>query len=195
MKLLSLLTLLTASPVLADCPVAADLATGVRVTETDGTVNLFTAIGDGVVQNDGTAGGGYTYRNVLAQGTHLVELGDTEQGDYIPDTLRRISYPQTRENMPIPQANSRSEYPTSITSASGSYSEHQTQTWGTLTTLVIGDCTYDMIPGKLVYTNSDYTVFEGLHYLPALELALLHRFQIQGDPASDYIAARIEAVE
>ena len=48
---------------------------------------------------------------------------------------------------------------------------------------------------KVVYTNADYVVLEGLYYLPALELALLHSYQIQGEPASNYVASKIETVQ
>ena len=92
MRILATLTLCSATPVWADCPVASDLATGVAITETDGTVNLFLAMGGGVVMNEGTAPSGYTYRNLLAQGTHLMELGDTENGSYVPESRRDIDY-------------------------------------------------------------------------------------------------------
>lgn len=195
MKALLVLTLFAASPVLAECPVAADLADGVRVTESDGTVNLFTAIGDGAVVNDGTSPDGYTYRNILAQGTHLVELGDTSNGAYIPDTRRVVNYPFARVDMPIPSAAASFDFATTITTGTGEYAETQTQKWGTLSSLTIGACTYDMIPAKVVYTNADYVVLEGLYYLPALELALLHSYQIQGEPASNYVASKIETVQ
>lgn len=195
MKILLAVSLLAASPALADCPVAADLATGVRVTETDGTVNLFTAIGDGTVVNDGTAPDGYTYRNILAQGTHLVELGDTSNGAFMPDTHRVVTYPTPRANMPAPTTTTSYEFDTTIATSTGEYAEVQTQRWGAQSSLTIGDCTYDMIPAKINYTNADYVVLEGLHYLPALELALLHSYQIQGEPASIYTAAKIETVQ
>lgn len=195
MKPLIILTLMAATPALAECPVAADLETGVRVTESDGTINLFTAVGDGVVQNDGTAPSGYTYRNLLAQGTHLVELGDTENGSYADGTRRTVIYPISRADMPVPTPNSRNEYETTIRAAGGDYPESQTQMWGAMTTLDIGECSYDMIPGKLTYTNSSFVVLEGLYYLPALELGLLHSYQIQGESADNYVASKIEAVQ
>jgi len=188
------LTLFAATPVLADCPVAADLAGGVRMVETNGTVNLFTAQADGRVQNDGVAPGGYMYRNVLVKGTHLAELGDTDGVNYLPDTRRTVTYPQMDAGMPVPTPNTSARYETTITTTSGSYPETQTQSWGAQTTLTIGACTYDMIPGKITYTNSDFVVFEGLHYLPELSLALLYSYQIEGDRADIYEAATIEAV-
>jgi len=195
MKSLMILTLCAASPALADCPVAADLAGGVRVTETTGTINLFTAQPNGRVQNDGTAVNGYLYRNLLVQGTHLAELGDTDGRDYLPDTRRTVTYPRPDAQMPVPTPNTTATYETTITTSGGSYPETQDQSWGAMTTLTIGDCSYDMIPGKITYTNTDYVVFEGLHYLPALELALLHSYQIEGSAPDIYDAATIEAVQ
>ena len=195
MKFLALLPLLAATPVFAECPVAADLDSGIRVIETDGTVNLFVNIGDGVVQNDGVAPDGYRFRNILAQGTHLVELGDVDDGSYILGTQQSVSYGVPRGSLPIPTANSTWSVETVVTlDDGGSYPETQSQRWGAPTTLSIGDCTYDMIPAKLTYINSDYEVYEGLHYLPALGLALLNTYQIKGDVPSVYTAARIEAV-
>ena len=64
-----------------------------------------------------------------------------------------------------------------------------------MTTLTIGPCTYDMIPGKITYINSDYTSFEGLHYLPALQLALLHTYREQDQETSTYTASDIKVVQ
>ena len=195
MKYVLIAALTAASPALGECPVAADLASGVQVTETDGSVNLFTALGDGVVQNDGYSPGGYSFRNVLAQGTHLVELGDTQGEDYVPNSRRTVTYPMAQAEMPIPQTSTSLEFETTITTAGGEYPEQQIQKWGEASTLTIGECTYDMIPGKVTYTNTNYVVFEGLHYLPDLELSLLHSYQIQGEIASTYTASRIQVVE
>lgn len=183
-----------AFPALADCPSADDLAGGILVTETDGATNLFTALGGGVVQNDGTAPDGYTYRNILAQGTHLVELGDTSNGSYIDGTQRVIDYPHPREALPIPDTDRRWQVETNVRTATGEYPETQTQSWGALTEIEIGTCRYQMIPGKVVYRNEDYVVTEGLQYLPALRIALLNSYQVQGEPADIYSAISIEAV-
>ncbi|MCF2905421.1 hypothetical protein L0666_10505 [Octadecabacter sp. CECT 8868] len=195
MKYSLIVTLLAAAPALADCPVAADLETGIRVTESDGTTNTFRLIDDGIVQNDGVATDGYTYRNLLAQGTHLIGLSDTENGNDIPDTVRTMTYAFAPAGMPIPEASSSRSYQTTVTSPTSVYPETQTQAWGAMTTLTIGDCTYDMIPGKLTYTNTDYVVYEGLYYLPDVGLGLLHSYQIQGDPVDRYQAIKIEALQ
>ena len=190
-----LIALMLGTPALAECPTAADLSGGVRVTEDDGTTNTFTLIGDGVVQNDGLAPDGYAYRNLLAKGTHLIGLSDTQNGQDIPDTVRRMQYPVAASDLPVPTPSSRASYDTTVSANGGSYPEEQVQAWGTMTTLTIGECTYDMIPGKVVYTNDSYVVNEGLHYLPALELALLYSYQIEGDPADIYTPVRIEALQ
>ncbi|MDA9207329.1 hypothetical protein N9O61_00445 [Octadecabacter sp.] len=194
MRVFATIALFTASPVLAECPTASDLANGVQIVEADGTVNLFTALGNGIVKNDGTAPDGYTYRNVLAQGTHLIELGDTENGAYISGSLRVVDYQMQPDQMPIPAPNTTWVVDTIVDNGS-EYDERQTQSWGAITTLSIGECSYEMIPGKVSYINSDYTVFEGLHYLPGLELGILHSYQIQGEPPSHYVATSIEAVQ
>lgn len=194
-RLLAVLCAVVAGPALAQCPTAADLRSGVRVTESDGTTNVFTAVGDGIVQNDGATTGGYTYRNLLAQGTHLIGLSDTDGGEDIPNTVRRMEYDMAIPALPVPAPGMRNTYETVVTVSDGSYDETQTQVWGQPTRLTIGDCTYDMIPGKLVYTNRDFVVREGLYYLPALEFALLHSYQSNDDPAAQYVATGIEAVE
>ena len=194
MRIFATIAIFAATPVLAVCPDVTDLANGIRVTETDGAVNIFFTIEDGLAQNDGTASGGYTYRNILAHGTHLIELGDTENGAYITGTRRVVDYAMSTYQMPIPSPSSKWDVDT-IVDNGGEYAERQTQSWGSMATIQIGDCTYDMIPGKLSYTNRNATVFEGLHYLPALEISLLHSYQTQGEPASIYTAAKIEAVQ
>ncbi len=196
MKSMLFIPLLAASSAMADCPVAGDLATGLRVTETNGTVNVFTDIGDDRISSDSLSARGNTYRNVLVHGTHLIELGDTIDGEWDPDNHRIVSYNMPTTDMPMPTPQSTWSFETTIASPGLSgYPETQTQRWGALTTLTIGACTYDMIPGKVTYTNESYTVFEGLHYLPALQLALLFTYQEQGQPVDTYTAATIEAVQ
>ncbi|MEL6958394.1 MAG: hypothetical protein AAGL89_05510 [Pseudomonadota bacterium] len=194
MKPIYLLACLAAGPALANCPTAADLDGGVRVTEDDGTINLFTRQADGFVRNDGTATFGYTYRNILAQGTHLIELGDTENGEYIAGTIRTVEFPGGNAALPVPSPNTSVEYETTVDTGTSVYPETQTQVWGAQTTLQIGDCTYDMIPGDLTYVNDSFTVFEGIYYLPEVGLGLLHTYQIEGEAPSRYTASLIEAV-
>jgi len=194
MRSILLLTCLAASPAFAQCPTEADLTGGILITEMDGTTNQFTGQGNGIVQNDGRAPDGFTYRNRLAQGTHLIELGDTDGRNYINDSRIEVSYPQAAARLPIPTASSRWNVETVVSDSNGRYPESQTQSWGAMTTLTIGNCSYDMIPGKVSYTNADYVVFEGLYYLPELKFAFLNTYQIKGEDPSVYTPMRIEAV-
>ena len=148
MKTPILLALLAASPTWADCPLAADLTTGIRVTEDTGTLNTFVAIGGSVVQQDGATTDNYNFRNMLAQGTHLLSLSDAENGEPIADTLISTAYSIAPNDMPRPQPSMTQTYDTTVTTSDGSYSETQTQSWGQTTTLTIGDCTYDMRGGR-----------------------------------------------
>lgn len=196
MKSVLLIPLLAATTAVADCPVAGDIATGIRVTESGGTVNLFTDAGADRVNSDSVTEYGKTYRNVLVHGTHLIELGDTVDGVWQMESLHIVTYNMPTRDMPIPAPLTTWTVETSIaTPGLSGYPETQTQRWGALTTLKIGNCTYDMIPGKITYTNEDFVVFEGLHYLPALELAFLHSYQQQGEDGDTYTAISIEVVQ
>lgn len=197
MKYPFFIALLASSPVFADCPVAADLVGGVRVIEDDGTIVTFVAQGDGLVLQEiiFALDNGIIYRTMLAHGTSVVSSMDTQNGAVIDETQMDTSYPVAPADLPVPTPLSSHTFETTVVDSIGQYSATQTQSWGAMQSLAIGDCTYDMFLGKVNYTSDYYVVTEKLHYLPALELALLYSRKTDDQPEYFYTASYIETMQ
>lgn len=186
----STIVIVGALPALA-CPTGADLTNGIRVTEGDGTTNDFRSLRSGVVQQDGRATDGYTYRTLLGQGVHILQLADTENGALIQDTVYSTAYPTSPGDLPIPTPGSRWEVDTSIRSVDEIYAEAQTQAWGNVVPFTIGDCTYDAIPGKVDYISDGFHIKETLMFMPDLGFALLMVYEDVGYDVTTFTYADI----
>ncbi|MEL6958392.1 MAG: hypothetical protein AAGL89_05500 [Pseudomonadota bacterium] len=155
------------------CPTAADLEAGIVIMEDDGTRNVFTSVRNGVVSQDGVTPDGFEFRTLLAQGVHVLQLADTEDGALIPDTVYTTSYPDPVNTLPIPEAGLTWDVSTGITSFEETYTEQQSQVWGAMVPFSIGECTYDAIPGKVEYLSDLSHFREQIIFVPALGLGLL----------------------
>lgn len=186
---------LCASPALADCPTGADLATGI-VFETDiGDTDVFTDAGGGVVQIDSVTPDGYGYRTLLAQGVHLLQLSDTEDGQIVSGSLVNTSYPGVPSDLPVPTPGSTWEVETMINSYGDIYAETQIQAWGDMIDFTVGDCTFDGIPGKIRYESDGYSVNEGIMFLPALGMSLLLTYDDDEGPREEFNYTAVRAAE
>jgi hypothetical protein len=194
MKPLLTLTLLAAAPALADCPTGADLATGIRVLEADNTTHIYSDNGKGIVQVDITYDGGGVSRNLLAQGNHVLQLSNIENGRVIPDTIANTAYPTSAENLPIPTANDVWTVQTTVNAYGDIYAETQMQTWGDTFTLTIGTCSFEAIKGALKYVSDANTIDEGVYFIPALGISLLYSYGDLEMAPEVYSFTQIEAV-
>lgn len=176
---------LAASTASADCPVAADLATGIAARQTDGTVEEFRAFGPGLVEQIARFSDGYTARNLLGQGVYVIELADLEAGEIVPTSRITSAYPVNADEMPVPSPGADWNVKVAMRDSDGFYREQQDHRWGQLTEVTYGPCTYEMIPGTLIYTGDGYSYVEEIHYLPALVLGLLVSFADGGDVAPE----------
>jgi hypothetical protein len=130
LKILTLLTCVVATPILADCPIGADLTTGIRVTETNGTTQTYTSLLNGIAQVDITFSDGAQSRNLLAQGTYVLQLADVENGAIVPSSIFATTYPQPAIDLPIPSAGSVWTVDTTTLNRDETYAETQSQKWG-----------------------------------------------------------------
>jgi len=176
MKPFLVLTLLAATPAWAECPTGKDLATGIRVTETDGTFHVYRDIGKSIVQVDINYGDDLTSRNLLAQGNHVLQLADTDNRAIVPGTVVNTAYPSAAAELPIPTANLTWTIDTTVKAYGDIYAETQTHTWGDTFNLTIAECSFDAIEGELIYNSDGYIVTEGVYYIPALGIGLLYAY-------------------
>jgi hypothetical protein len=185
--------LLAASPVWADCPVADDLATGIRLTGADGTVEIYRAIDDGLVELRLSYPDGNGDLNLLGQGVYLIEamplLADA------PDLSDRtiITYPMSPGDMPLPAPGA--SWDVTIDLDDGAQ-EKVALRWGQIERRSYGTCAYDVIRGEGSYAGIGYRDIEELHYLPELGFAYLASFRAEGDDMADeFTILRIDRAE
>jgi len=193
MRFLFVFAALTAAPAWANCPTGTDLATGIRIIEDDGTRQVYRSTQNGVVQLD-IRSSKNTFRNLLAQGTHLLQLSELEDGRVIPGSIVNTSYPAAPESLPVPTPSSQWTVETIVRGYGDIYAEIQTQTWGRLIEYTIGSCSYDVIPGKVRYASDGFTIDEGIYYFPELGIGLLHLIDDSESAPETYTFVQSEAV-
>ncbi|MDB4214069.1 hypothetical protein N9741_04330 [Octadecabacter sp.] len=195
MKPMILVSLIATTPAFAQCPVGADLQNGIRAIESDGVSHVYTAQRNGIVEVEINSSDGYVSRNLLAQGNHLLQLADVENGMLVPSSITNYSYSTPPATLPVPSANAVWNTQTIVREGLEIYREIQTQTWGATFDLTIGACTYDAIPGKLRYEREDYSIDEGVYFIPELGFSLLYSYNDDQSTEPDiYTIVLIEAV-
>ena len=162
-----------ATPVLADCPVASDLKTGIELRDDDGYVSVYRQSGPFVVMQEGAAPDGYRFQNLLGQGTHVLQLADVENGSLVRDSIINVSYGMQPAEMPVPEEGLNWQVGTMVNAYGETYRENQSQRWGTAQTLRIAECEYRVIPGRLTYKSDGDTIREEVLYVTELGIGLL----------------------
>lgn len=155
------------------CPTAADLERGIRISFEDGGTEVYRNGAPGVQEVTGTEPDGAGFRMEIAQGTHLLLWEGTNNGIADPTSLLTYDYNGVApENLPAPRPGKSFQTPVTATDSSGPRDEPQTQTYGAVSSISIGDCTFDMIEVTIAYATSDNYV-EMLRYLPDLGIGYL----------------------
>jgi hypothetical protein len=170
----ALLTL-SAFPAFAQqgCPTGDDLARGIRISFEDGGTEVYRSGAPGVQEVTGTEEDGSGFRMEIAQGTHLLSWEGTNGGVADPSSLLTYDYNGVApENLPAPRPGKSFQTAVTATDSSGPRSEPQNQTYGPLSSIAIGTCTYDMIEVTIAYATTDNYV-EMLRYLPELGIGYL----------------------
>lgn len=186
---------LCAGPAMAECPTGADMTTGVRVYESNGTQSIMRDQGDGIVTLDGVLSDGRGFRTLLGRGAHVLVISDTENGVNIPGSVLTNTYAMAPADMPLPEPFAQFTFQTDVDAYGDAFTETQTQAWGGVFDYTIGDCTYDALPGKIVYSNRSRTINETVTYIIDLGFVYLNSFQMEPNPPARYAATRIEAVQ
>ena len=183
MKTLLAVALLTTMPSLATaqaaCPVAADLDRGIRITFTDGGTETYRNGGVGLVSVTGRDTDGTGFEMELGRGVHLMYWEGIEDGALSGFPARYDYAGVGASDLPLPRPGKGWRSEVTLTNADGSRPEAQTHLYGPVSTVLIGDCQYDMIEVVVVYDSAD-NYQETLRYLPELGLAYLVWNQAEG---------------
>ncbi|WP_019954557.1 hypothetical protein [Yoonia vestfoldensis] len=181
-----------AAPAMAACPVAADLATGIRLIGDDGAVETYRTLRPHVIELIVAYDDGYADRSTLGQGVYVLDVVELYNALPNPDTISTYAYPVAVEAMPLPAPG---EVWRTRAVVDGIYDDKMTASWSDMTTMTYGDCIYTVIPGEIVYSGEGYRQTEGLHYLPDLGIAYMASFASDDSDSIDtYTILSITAV-
>lgn len=176
MRLFSVLALsLALAPlgVRADCPTAADLDQGIIFKSDVKYAELFRKLPSGIIETINSEDGKPTSRTLIAKGVYLLELIELENTNPLPSTRTTYAFPDAAADLPDPQPNQTFETTVAVWDRGEIRSEQQIYTSGALTSVTLGDCTYEMFPVTVTYVDGDRSDKDMLHYLPALKVAYL----------------------
>ena len=173
----------------AACPVAADLARGIRVTYDDGLRETYRAGAPALVEVEGRDAAGGAYRLALARGAHILayEAGGAGATYY---------YGRPHADLPVPEPLGAFEAGVTVTDAGGERFEPQSQAYGPLERVEIGGCRFDAIAVSVAYrpgVRAAPSATEGLTWLPALGIALFAWREAPGAPRDAATPVAIEA--
>ncbi len=179
-----------ASPLAAQCPIASDLETGIRLVDKEGATETYQTFGDNHVRGVWSDNSGTLSKFVLLKGLYIVEQFDLEDGNARPDTRSTHSYPLNPEDAPIPVAGGRWDTKVVTMDNDGVESRVESYLFGTPTRVTIGGCGYDMIPVTGIYHGDD-GYEETLHYLPELGFSYLSEARYKGEEPDRYVYVEI----
>lgn len=173
----------------ADCPVAADLETGIEIRYADDSSEIYRLLREDVVLvAEGVADP--TWRNLLARGVFLLQLASLEEGRVDLAYTTNITYPVPLAELPLPTPGGTATYETLTNDANFATisTETQTHSYGEETTLAIGGCSYGMILMEVTYSGAGEwatTYIEEIGYLPDLGIGVLLSFREDGEDEPD----------
>jgi len=165
----------------AQCPTAADLATGIAFTGEHGEREVFTDLGNGMVSASYKAQDGYAAEALLAHGVFLIDLLDLVGTE--GENRTSYEFPIDLDAMELPHASGNWDVTVSVTDGKNNVFERQIYTYAALEQHSYGGCTYDVIPVTAEYSTAP-DVVETYHYLPALGLSYLYAYS---DPTGEAV--------
>lgn len=170
---LSLALVAMASPglALADCPEAADLASGIAFIGAHDEREVFTAQGGDMVSSTYRTADGYASEALMAHGVFLIELLDLVGTE--GESRTSYEFPMEINEIALPEAGGEWDVMVSVTDGENNVFEKQFYTYGARETHSYGDCAYEVIPFTAEYSTAA-DVVETYHYLPELGLSYLY---------------------
>jgi hypothetical protein len=166
------LALIALPQLAAACPVADDLARGIRFTDAEGVTETFTSDVPGLVTSIYDYHGAIS-RTLLLRGLYLVEA--IEMKDSAPVPASRVTFSFTDPPGGLPDPVPGGGWSGTVTMLTGDTSSTETLavSFGAAETLVLGDCSYAMVPVRLDYPDRTQPGFEVMTWLPGLGLGFL----------------------
>jgi len=183
-----------ATPAFAQCPTAADMDKGVRLTDLDGYSETYRKEGAHFIRSEWTDGTSEGSRFLLLKGLYMVEYFDTTDGDVISGSRSTHAYPLKPKDAPLPVADGRWDTEVVTLDSSGMSNSRESYIYGPSTQVTIGGCTYEMLPVIGIYHDDD-GYEETLNYLPELGFSYLVESRTKGADAERYTYVRIETLE
>ena len=156
------------------CPVAGDLARGIRIDFADGGSETFrSAATPGLVDVTGRDPDGAPYTMQLGGGFHLIRW--EVPGD--ASSIINYDYGLPPAQLPLPQPGATWRSEVHVTAPEGAREEPQDHRYGKTTQVTIGGCTYTAVEAVIAYATMDNYV-ESVTWLPAaprMRLAMTSR--------------------
>lgn len=177
----------------AQCPSIADLEKGILFKIDTNHSELFRTLPSGVTEAIYSENGQPLTRTMLAKGVYLLELVDLENGTPIADTRVTYSFPQSSADLPDAQPETQFLATAAVLEGGNIRSERQVYNTGPLSSVAIGDCSYEMFTITITYPDDNANNSDVLYYLPALKIAYLAEATYDGN-TDKYSYSGIEAV-
>jgi hypothetical protein len=162
--------------VAAQCPVAADLETGIVLETIEGEVETFIRLDPHRVRSLFMHSENAGSRILLGKGVYVLELLEEEDGLPMVGTRTTYSFPLPVADLPPITPGGGWSTKAAVLDVDGLSSEAQHYIFGAQTRVTIGACSYDMIPIELRYRgDAGDADIDYLHYLPELGISYLAR--------------------
>ncbi|OWU85230.1 hypothetical protein ATO6_09380 [Oceanicola sp. 22II-s10i] len=152
----------------ADCPTAADAATGITLHQQWGQMDLFQVISPELTAYSYRDGGNVTTLVLMARGVYVLERVYTNSST-APSRVS-FAFDMTPDDMPVPEAGLTWEVKAIASGQEGAtWPETHVYAFGEETEIGIGPCTYRAIPFTLTAKYEDEADWqEASYYLPDL---------------------------
>jgi len=176
----------------AVCPTAADLDRGILLYTLGGDTELFRRVSDDVVRSTYLSGEEGS-EALLGQGIYVLDNVALADGEVLPETQIHFDFPMTSADMPEPAPETDWTVDVTVEEAGYSEREHQSYSFGPLTRIGLGRCSYEMIQVRQTYSPDPYEVTDYVNWIPALGLSyLVQSSHAHGE--DHYVYTAIEAV-
>lgn len=168
---------LTTSAALA-CPLAANLDTGgVQFTEADGSVDVYRRLDAERLEGEYISPDfPEVSRSVLINGIFVQGFASFIDGELVVESIGQVRRAMTPAEMPVPVAGLTWSVAQVFEDATSRVEETLTIEVGAEETLLLGDCSYTLLPVTVTIRASDGVFEEQIHYLPELGVGLLAGF-------------------
>lgn len=180
------------------CPTASDLTEGGIIFEfEEGDSETFRELRPGLIESvyahDAEASG--ATRVLLAKGLYVLEIIELERGELQPNTRLTYAFPVAADALLLPETetNGLAKWSYKVAYNDVGYIDQETQTFTPQPKFEksYGDCTYDVLPVHVHYSETPLTDRDVLHYLPALGISYLAgNITAEGEETYEYQSIR-----